>query len=108
MKRTVILRMLAILSLIGGLLLSILGGLGAMNGIPARLWMLLAGLPTIGIGIMLMLFSLRERISTANLRNAASFYRAAREQQQDRICTYCGTANGADARFCKSCGAPLS
>lgn len=106
MKRTIILRTLGVLSLIGGLLLSILGIAGAISGSPTRLWMLLAGLPVIGIGVMLVLFSLRERISTATLKNAASFYRAAKKQP-DCICTYCGTANDADGRFCKSCGAPL-
>ncbi|RYU12703.1 zinc ribbon domain-containing protein [Nocardioides iriomotensis] len=68
-------------------------------GMPTKFWMLMVGIPVLGIGLMLVNLSVA-RAQVARLREGMA--------AGGRGCRTCGRQNDAAARFCDACGAQLA
>lgn len=65
---------------------------------PTRFWMLMVGIPVLGVGLMLLNLAVG-RSQLAQHRGGLTLARS---------CRTCGRTNDAAARFCDACGAQLA
>ncbi|MDE5547858.1 MAG: zinc ribbon domain-containing protein [Clostridia bacterium] len=99
---------------------------GAMNGggMPKLFWCCFIGLPTLGVGLMLLSLSYHREIAryvekehapvineaakdmAPAVKTVASVVKKGLSNEQKRICS-CGTENDSDSIFCKACGKRL-
>jgi hypothetical protein len=122
------LRVGGLVVVLAGLVLVVTGAadfFGSMNGpgMPTRFWMLMVGLPVLGVGGLL----LQAGFLGAGARYAAGEYAPVLKDTATYLtdgegllgvertapapgpyCRSCGTRNDADARFCDGCGAPMA
>ena len=125
------LRVAGVVTVCGALLMVVVGGveLVTLEGFeePHRFWMLLVGIPLLGVGLMM----LQAGFAGAGARYLSGEYSPvakdtatyltggkgllnlgvdddARQPAQGPYCRSCGTRNDADARFCDSCGTSLA
>lgn len=101
------------------------------SGMPKLFFLCFIGLPTFGVGLMLLLFGFKKEISTyvknesvPVINEAADELKPAvksvvsavkeglqgeetTQEKGDRICPHCGKNNDADHAFCAYCGKPL-
>lgn len=89
---------------------------------PRLFFLLIIGLPCIGIGLMLTLTGFRKEMATYIKNESVPVFNEAGEEMKPGIsaiagavkdagktvvCPYCGSANGADDNFCSKCGKAL-
>lgn len=90
---------------------------------PRLFFLLIIGLPCIGIGLMLTLTGFRKEMATYIKNESVPVFNEASEEMKPGIsaiagavkdagrtvvCPNCGYANDADGNFCSKCGKPLT
>lgn len=123
-----VLKIVGILVLAGGGILTVAGLIDfvtATSGFesPTRFWMLMLGLPMLGIGGMITMLGFRREIGRYMKNEAApvlnemseelrpgvkNIASAVREGMEGGVRCSCGTVNPAGSRFCTSCGKALT
>ena len=123
-KIRLLLRMIAILLLVGGLTLSIIGFLHFGNFDSNLFLLTMLGLPCLGCGIGLLFFSFGQSISrfikneqapivnelSKDISPAIQNYASAVKDElfnKDEIVCSCGNRNQKDDKFCSECGKAL-
>lgn len=126
-----------ILKIAGGILLgigaifAIIGfidfftAIGEGGGMPQKFWCLFLGIPLCGVGGMLLSLGFKREIVRYSKNEVMPLINEASEEMKPafqnvadairqgtdgkiNVCRTCGTANDAEAKFCKSCGKPLT
>ena len=95
------------------------------GGIPSKVWGCFAGMPMFAFGVTFLRIGFKKEIATYHknesapvvnefaedirpaVQSVASAVREADSAAQGAPCPSCGEQNGADAKFCKNCGAAL-
>jgi len=113
----------AILAIVG--FIDFFTTMGEGGGMPKRFWCLFLGLPLCGVGGALLSVGFRREIMRYGKNEAMPVINEASEELQpvfqnvaeaikqgaevkNNVCKTCGTANDGEAKFCKSCGKPLT
>lgn len=92
-------------------LASFFGSFGSFDGMPNNFWMAFIGLPLIAIGVAMTsvaYLGAASRYVAGEVTPAIRDTLGALGVSNGETCAACGATNDAEARFCDSCGKPLS
>ena len=125
-KHKLILKIVGGVLALAGAVLIIVGFVNMFTSIrqetfPDLFFLLIIGFPCLAFGAAALMFGFRKEVANYMRQESAPVFNqfgqqiapgisaiAGAAQNSQNVCKTCGTANEAESKFCRSCGAPLT